>query len=900
MTSDRDSLWDRWDEVDRIFAAALDLPASDRTEFVQSACNDDRELLEIVLGLLKAEEDSQGLLEAPGSAASREFMEELAGRGLPDRQIGRYRLVRELGRGGMGTVYLAEYEGDGFRLQAALKVLRRGLDTEDILRRFVTERQILASLSHLNIAQLYDGGSTEDGRPYLVMEYVDGEPITTYCDRRRRTVHQRLELVLEVAEAVRAAHAKLVVHRDLKPSNILVTEDGHVKLLDFGIAKLLDPDEGTDHTRTGLHLLTPDNASPEQLRGEPVTTATDVYQLGVLLSRLLAGDLPYHTPIGTAAGLEATPSRLEVRSPSAIVVTSSNQQEIAAARATQPGQLRRMLTGDLDTIVTKALQAEPERRYASVEKLADDLRRHLEGRTISARPDTRLYRSRTFLRRHRWVAPVTAAIFAFMGIYVGTLVHHNEQLDAEKNAATLEAERAQEVQRFLVDLFGSADPYTPADPNLGQRITVTEALDVGAERLETSLADRPAVRATILASISDVYQDLGALDRALALREEALALQKSLYGPTSRDARDSLGSLAIIQNELGELETAGELYHERLAFAEAAEPVDIAEVADARIRLGRHLSGVSRADEAEALFRAVIAEAENPQLPPMALAEATRSLADLQRGFGRLEESEENARRAVAMVDDAAGELSAAAAIARGTLAQTLGEQGRIAEADAYFQEAIEGLERTLGADHGHRLATMGNLAVLRLNAGNLAGAEKLLAQIVDVAERVHGELHPALAGYLQNHATVLVRLERIDEARVTYERVAGIYRETLATDNYARALPLLSLAGIHLTQNRPGEAEFTAREALEILNTALPEGHFITAVAECRMGRSLEKQGRHQEAEPFYERSITPLLATDKVPDYRQECLAAASTFYASRGRSDRATELAAAAAPP
>jgi len=890
----------RWHAIDRLFDAALAHPPEERSAFVAAAAGGDGELVGAVETLLRAEAESTGRYEAPALSMAEVFTAATSEHEGAPAAIGPYRIDRELGRGGMGTVFLAERDGDGFRQRVALKVLRRGMDTDDLLRRFVTERRILAALAHPNIARLYDGGATGDGRPYLAMEYVDGEPVTAHCDARRATLRRRLELVLEVAGAVSAAHARLVVHRDLKPSNILVTADGHVKLLDFGIAKLLDPGEGdAGHTRTGQFLLTPDHASPEQLRGEPVTTATDVYQLGVLLFELLTGRAPYAAPAPSADALAALAGRLEVPKPSTVVTSGTDARQLAAARATTPSHLRRALAGDLDTIIGAATHAEPGRRYASVEALAGDIRRFLDGRPISARPDTLGYRARTFLRRRPWVAPAAVVAAAFAAIYAITQVRHTAALEAERNEATAQAARAQEVQRFMVDLFASADPYTPADAAQGRRITVIEALDLGTERLKGTLTERPVVRASILSAIARVYQNLGAHDRALPLLEEAMALQTAVHGPESREVRDSLTGLAVIRAEGGDPDAAGALHERRLALAEAARPGDPAEIADARVRLGRHLMDRSQFEAAEALFTRVLAEPASG-LPPVVRIEATRALADSLRFRGQAQASEQPARDALALADAALGPSSVAAALARGTLAQTLGALGQVDEANRLFAAAIDTLEVTLGATHTHRLATMSNLSVLRMTVNDFAGAEALLAELVTVGERVHGPRHPAVAGYLQNLATTQLRLGRLADARERYERAATIYRETLGRDNYRRALPLLSLSGLHLTEQRAGAAEAAAREALDVLRTALPAGHAITAVADCRLARALVALGRPDSAAPAFARAIAPLKSASSVPEYRRECLDAAAVFYRSRGNGAEAARLRATLGTP
>jgi len=823
VTTHHDSLWNRWDEVDRLFEAALDLPADERRTYLEAQCGDDDELLESVLRLLEASERSEGLFETPGAGASLAFVEELGERNESQPQrIDRYAIVRELGRGGMGTVYLAEREDGGFRQQVALKVLRRGLDTDDTLQRFVNERQILAKLSHPDIARLYDGGATPSGRPYLVMEYIEGEPITDYCDRNRLEVRQRLRLVLRVTEAVNAAHVNLIVHRDLKPSNILVTDEAHVKLLDFGIAKMLDPSEDAELTKTGSYILTPDHASPEQLRGEPITTATDVYQIGVLLFRLLTGQRPFPVERSSPLDLRQLAERSTVPKPSTTVVSADAAAEIAAARSSSPSQLRKTLRGDLDTIVTKALAAEPSRRYASAANLADDIRRYLDGRAISAQPDTFLYLTRKFLRRHPSVAPVVAAAILGVGIYIATLVRYTHQLEQERNTAQLETTRAQEVQRFMVDLFSSADPYLPADKKLGSEISVVDALAMGAERIQTSLEDRPEVRASILAAIADVYQDLNKADEALPLQEEALKLQQSLHGAASRQARDEMGMLARLQDMRGEYDVAGELHRKRLDLALAAEPQDVSEVADAHIRIGRHLLATSQYRKAEPHFQAAVDLAAANDLS-WEYVDALRSLADTQRLLGKLEEAENTARLMVPQVIEVRGEGTPASAYARGTLARILGLRGKADEAEPYFAQAIEDLSNTLGPEHGDTLSTMNNLAKTRFENGDLVGAEELFVHIIETGQRALGRTHPRLGAYLQAYGTLLAQADRPDEAIEVHRRAAEIFRQTLAPDNPQRAEPLVSLSELYQEQSRLEEAERVTHE-LEAIRSSVPD----------------------------------------------------------------------------
>ncbi len=893
MNDGNDPRASRWRKADRVFSDAMDRLPGERDAFVRHACAGDPGLLADVRTLFEAATASEGLFEAPGQLALGEALADLERRATsgPDH-IGPYRTLRVLGRGGMGTVYLAEREKHGFRQQVAIKVLRRGLDTADIVGRFLRERRILASLTHPGIARLIDGGAAEDGRPYLVMEYVEGEPITEWCDREHADVRRRLALFLEVADAVRAAHASLVVHRDLKPSNILVS-NGHVKLLDFGIAKLIAGDDAAaEHTRTGLFVLTPEIASPEQLRGNPVTTATDVYQLGVLLFQLLTGARPAGAATLAQPGAAAP---APVRRPS--TVAAATGRDVARLRATSGAQLRRMLRGDLDTIVLKALHADPDRRYASVDQLAHDVRRFLDGRVISATPDTWTYRARAFARRRPWVAPVAGLALVGVVGYVATLTRYTVRLAQERTAAREQADRAAAVQSFLVDVFRSPDPYDPMNADRGRRITVLEALDVGAERLRTELKDRPVIREALLLAIADVYQNLNAMDRALPLREEALALQEA-RAPGSADLVDNLGRLATIRGQIGPEDEARKLYDRWLSLAEALDPPQPVRVAEARIGLGLHVLARHELQDAARQFNEAIALSARNDLPASVMAEAYRSLADVHQAVGELDAAREAAERAVALRVEANGEDAVETALARVTLAQVLIDLGELDAADALFNRSLETLTQRLGADHRLTLVSLNSLALLRERRGDFDGAIVLLRRLVESQKRVHGDHDKLVGDFLQNLATVLAHAGRLDEARKIHRQAADVYRMALGTDSYFYALPYLSIANIELAQRHFPAAETAARTALRVLEDALPKGHFVTAVAECRVARALVGQGHAAQAGSLFDSSADALVATANVPEYRKECLTAAASFFEDHGQPARAAALRKAAA--
>lgn len=484
----------RWERVKAVFQEAFEREPTERAALLDAACAGDPEVREDVERLLRAHAGAAGPLDRPPAVAV-DAMEADGGGALPPAsRIGPYRLVRELGRGGMGTVYLAERDEPGLRRTVAVKVVRRGMDSAFVVSRFRTERQILAALEHPGIARLYDGGTTDDGLPYFVMEYVEGEDLLSYCDGRRLPIATRLELFLRVCEAVQYAHQSLVVHRDLKPSNVLVTAAGDPKLLDFGIAKLLSPqvgEEGAEETASVIRLMTPDYASPEQVRGERVTTASDAYSLGVILYELLCGHRPYRVKRGEPAEIERAIFEQELDPPSSALartekVTARDGKgtvritpaEVSARRQAAPGKLRRRLHGDLDNVVLKALRRDQAERYATAAELGEDIRRHLEGFPVRARPARRAYRAAKFLRRHRTGVAATSAVVLSLLIGLGVAVRQGRVARAALGKSLVSQARFQRAtgrigQRFeTLDLLrqaaASVQPTDVSDSRLAE------------------------------------------------------------------------------------------------------------------------------------------------------------------------------------------------------------------------------------------------------------------------------------------------------------------------------------------------------------------------------------------------------------------------------------------------
>ena len=802
---------ERWKRIEVALDGALELAAPDRAAYLDAACGGDALLRDEVEGLLRAGDAPDGFLDRPATEFAAPFLAALTGtaEALAPARIGAYRVVREIGRGGMGIVYLAERDDDQYRKQVALKVVRRGPDADDhLVRRFIEERQILASLDHPNIARLLDGGLTADGLPFFAMEYVDGTPIDRYCDERRLPVDDRLALFRSVCDAVGYAHRNLVVHRDLKPSNILVTADGAEKLLDFGIAKLLAP-AGTEPsavTRTGAGLMTPAWASPEQLLGESVSTSSDVWSLGAVLYALLTGGRPFD-PAAAPAHRERLMPETEPARPSVVV---RGRPAAGEARGTTADRLARRLAGDLDTIVLTALRREPARRYGGAEALGEDVRRHTQRLPIAARPDTARYRTRMFVRRHR--AGVAAGAAALLLLIAATIV---TGVQAARIAA--EHDQAERVATLLVDLFAVSDP----DISRGRAVTARELLDRGAERIGRELADQPGLRAPMLTAMGRAYVGLGLYAEARPLLESAVAAHRKVHGAESAEAAAALFNLAYLAQAAGSSDSAEALFRESLA-----------------IRRGLH----------GARHRDVVASLNG-------VAFVLRDRGDFA-GSAALYRDALAAGRALSTGNDSL------VATTLGGLAEALTGLRDYAVAEPLFREALAMNRAMLGNDHPHININLYSLAKLLHDKGDLAAAEPLYREAVAVGLAVFGDRHPMHALDLVGLAGVLRDKGDYAESIALHRRALAIQRSALPAGHPRIARTLLGLGRVLTEAGMPAEAEEPLREALAARRSALKAGHWQIAEAGSALGAALSAVGQGRVAESLLIDGYTTLRA--------------------------------------
>ncbi len=898
--------------IDEVFGAALDLPPQRRTQFLNEACGDEVELREAVESLLHASEESDPWLQTGGAQKGNLFDALVSDVGAEDAleagcRIDRYRVIRELGRGGMAVVYLAERADGRYQQEVALKVLKRGLDTEEVIRRFHQERQILASLDHPAIARLLDGGSTRDGRPFLVMEAVDGQPIDRYCDQRRLRIEERLLIYMRVAEVVQFAHRNLVIHRDLKCSNILVTDEGRIKLLDFGIAKLLveDPGSPASHsTRTGARVMTPEWASPEQIRGQTVTTASDVYQLGLLLYELLTGHRPHRRRGRAAFELEQEICLGEVEEPSAKVANpggSSDRseltaEEISSARRTVPARLRKRLKGDLDSIVMKTLRRDPERRYATVERLRVDLERHLEGRPVAARRITVGYRLGKFLRRNRTGVQIAAAVLLLLGLVTGV---NARRVAREQVRVQLQAEKTRHVAVFLRQLFEFSDPNL----SQGQEISARELLDRGARRISEELVEEPEIRAEMMTVLGEIYCELGLYDRAGPLLEKALEIRESLFRVARASPEDRLPSLkalarlhsnqgrygeaqalldrarpiveqvygidhleaadldnrsGLLRVAVGEYEEGRNLFRRALEIRRTSLGPDQSEVGESLNDLGGATFRLGQHDEAMEYFGQALAIRQRnlgPDHPKV--ADSLNNLAAVHQTAGRQAEAEPQMLRALAIWEKALGRDHPRLGRAFNNLATLYARQGRLAEAEEHFRQSLAIRERALSADHPEVLSCLRNLAMLCQLVGRYGDAEGFATRSLSGSQRALGDRHPAVASAARQLGALYREQGELEQAEPLLRRALEIDREPESPVPFGLGLSLYEMGEQRSQQGRLEEAARLLLSARDLFEKHLEPDSFQVAVVLVRLASLLARQGDLDEAESLYGRVL-------------------------------------------
>jgi serine/threonine-protein kinase len=797
----------RLQQIKALFDELVELsPAAWDTRLAEAA-GDDLDLMAEVRSLLAVHAQTVQALDDSLSDRMRASISRTEV-DLSGQRVGPYELVRRIGIGGMGTVYEATRVDDQFRKQVAIKFLRRGVESEVAVRRFRYERQILANLTHRNIAALLDGGVTPEGQPYFVMEYVAGEPITHWALARHLSVTERVRLMIQVCTAVQHAHQSLVVHRDLKPGNILVADDGTVKLLDFGIAKLLREEEGIDQlppTQGGARALTPEYASPEQVRGLAVGTTSDVYALGVVLFEMLTGTIPFVLRGKLFAEIEQIVSQQPPPKPSSVLTperaTALGERSVSRARS--------RLTGDLDAIVLTALRKEPERRYGSAEQLARDLRAWLDGLPVSARPDKLGYRFTKFVQRRRIeVAAATLAIASLIGGVAATTM--------QARTAQVERTRATEIKDFLTTMLGAANPGS-----MGRDITMREVLDSALTRVD-ALAGQPQLEAEVRGVIADTYLALGDYQVAHEQYSRAVALLRSEAPAGDYPTAVMLGKLALASEFLGTYQAAD-----------------------------------STLTEAELLLRRT-AKRGDP-----AVAHLLERRASLQQELGDLASAEVIQRQALATREQFTPDDDAGLATSLNNLAIIVGQQGQTQLAESLHVEALHAVRRAFGDDHPEVAGMLAQHAFALEMDGQVERSDTAYREALEMRRRLLGAEHPDYAWTLFQYAQFLMRRERWTETAQYARQVLALRGRSLPESHPAVSTALQTL-GVALSHSDSlAAAERYLRESLELRRTTLPPGNWLVASGEGVLGEYLTKVGRFAEAERLLLGAESQLVAT-------------------------------------
>ena len=858
---------ERWRILSPYLDQALDIAADQRPEWLAGICARDAVLGRELKAMLAEHNTAHDAGFLAGAVLESGAMR--AAQSLSGQVVGAYRLLSLIGQGGSGTVWLAERCDGRFEGRAAVKLLNVSLINRAGEERFTREGTLLARLRHPRIAHLVDAGVSRAAQPYLVLEYVDGEPIDRYCASQGLRLDARVQLFIDVLDAVAHAHANLVVHRDIKPANVLVSVDGEVKLLDFGIATLMDPASNPDQvagappgpvTRDAARSLTPEYAAPEQLAGGAVTTATDVYALGVLLYELVTGQHPAGRSVLSPATLVRAIAETEAPRASTAVVRQVDETDTpkdhAARCGTTPLKLQRMLRGDLDTIIAKALKKDPAERYASVTALADDLRRFLRSEPISARPDTIRYRTTSFIRRH--VVGVSMSV-VFVLLVGGLTTWYTVRLSTERDRARREAAKAVKMSEVLTQLLTSADPFTvrsqAAEP------TVRALLDAGAERVQRELSGEPELQAELLTTLGWTYRGLAEYDKAQRLLEQALASGQTAFGSDHLLVAQTLRNLGVVLTDKGD-------------YAAAARTLERA------LRIRRALLG--------------------PEHPDVAITMV--ELGRVYQDQGLNARAEPLQREALEIRTKLLGPDHRETAVSQSDLASVLRLNGDLSGADLLLRACLETNRKTRGAEHPNTSTTMHDLALIAAAGGDLRAAEAQFRQVLAMQRKTPGERHPVVATTLNSLAHVLMQTGRHAEAVSALQTALGIVRPVLGAQHQLVAIYSINLGAALIADHHAADAEPLLREALRVraqVPSVVPsrrrtfiEDDWSVGATRSLLGASLVALRRYEEAEAMLLEARRDLEAA--VPARRRDVTATISRLvdlYVAWGKPETAS---------
>ena len=802
-----------WKKLSQIFDMVLTLPPEGRTDYIERVCGGDKELEHKIREMLAQLEESDRFFEER-LEKNEELIKELDSL-IADKDrdedyyegktIGRWEILELVGRGGMGRVYKVQrVDESGIKQTGALKIIHKSLLTPTHMERFRLEQYILSGLQHPNVSGFVDSGITADRIPYMVMEFVEGDTILEYCNKHRLTVEQRLTLFITVCNAIQYAHKSLIIHRDLKPENILVTGEGRIKILDFGIAKLLDPDlfeNSAIETQPGMRMLSLEFASPEQISGRVVTTSTDIYSLGVLLNKLLTGLHPFdlnNLSFKEVEKLVSEKNPIPASKRFSGLAELSEKKRFAAERGISPQEITKKLSGDIDAIIYKALHKDPERRYGSVDALITDIQRYQNNLPVFAQPDTFTYRAGKFFRRHKLGIAAVAMIFLVLISGIVTTMWQAEQ-------ATQNAREAEQVSAFLVQIFEGSDPNRANDGSM----TARELLDQGFERVQTELADEPALQAQMLSMIGNIYSNLGLYDDAHLAIEKSVELYHRMED-RSPEMATALLRFANLEYRLGNYQAAADASGESLDLISSHFGDDHPETASVMNTLAMSMEELGDKEVAYDLYYRII---------------------DIRRDQ-----------------PDQGSNLS----VNLNNLAILLQEDGKLEEADALFSEAVELIDNIYGFEHPFMAYTLNGYSGVHQDRGDFDRAAEDLQNALQIGRAVFPENHPFNAVVLHNLGSLFEDMEEYTEAATYFEDGLTLRRQNLPENHPDIATSLFSLGNTLIFLEKPSNAEPILREALQIRQSIYEDEDWRVALVKSGIGRALLHQQKFDAAAQY------------------------------------------------
>jgi tetratricopeptide (TPR) repeat protein len=808
-----------WERIQEIFHRAADLPGPDRLAFVQAETADAPELMDEVMALLAED----GLGDTPLDRSLPTLAEEVLAtepRSLDTVRFGPYRIIRVLGEGGMGVVYLGRRDDLGS--EVAIKVLRDAWLSPSRRERFLAEQRLLAQLNHPAIAQLHDAGTLEDGTPWFVMELVHGVPIAEYCQTKHADLGERLRLYRLVAEAVAHAHRHAIVHRDLKPSNILVTPEGRVKLLDFGIAKQLETlDDPAQATRTGLRLMTPAYAAPEQFRGTGIGVHTDVYSLGVVLYELLAGRLPFDLAGKTL--LEAETQVLE---------TPPKPSLVAWLKAL-PGDTRASASAwaDLDVLCLTAMHREAERRYRTVDALIRDLDHFTAGEPLDARPDSFGYRLSKFVSRNR--RGVAAGVATLVTV-AALVTFYTWRLRAARDAALAETARAERIQSFTMRLFqGGDDAVGPADS-----MRVITLLDRGVKEAR-SLGQDPRAQSELYLTLGSIFEQLGQFARADTLLTAAAAVQRSYLDDANVDLAPTLLATALLRTREAKYPEALELAKQARGLVRSL-PRSNSLVGRAHATVGRVLYEQGEYDSALVALDSAVMLLDRGDSVTTEFTEVLSELANTHFYAGHYATSDSLNRRVLALSRRLYGDRHPHVGDDLINLGAIQFEQGKYPEAERYYREALDIFRGWYGNENPETGSALTMLARAQVNQQRYDDAAIHVTEALAIYRKAYGRRHPRVASAQNELGRIAQRQGRLDDAERAYRDMAAIYREIYDDKHYLIGVAFANLAGVYHDRRDYAQAVTLFRESLRRYTETLEPGHQLLGIGRIRLGRSL------------------------------------------------------------